>query len=207
MSKEFTMFKKLLAVSFVLFLAVVMLSSCAKAPLKAVEATKAALADAKTKQIDSYFPAEFKSLEDSLTLALAEIETQATKSAFSRNYQRAQGLLDQVNGDLRDLGLKIDARKEEVKAQVTQKIIDLEYGVEDALNLLQKTNKNKDTRPILDGLQTDISLVKVSINDITKLIDAQDYVAAQAKAVEGLTKLDTITAQLNELGSKYGRKK
>ncbi len=201
------MFKKLLAVSFVLFLAVVMLSSCAKAPLKAVEATKAALTEAKNQQIDRYFPAEFKALEDSLSLALAEIETQTTKSAFSRNYQRSQTLLNQVNGDLQELGLKIEARKEEVKAQVAQKIIDLESGAEEALKSLQKISKNKDTRPILDGIENEISQVKVSTDEINQLIETQDFVAAHQKAVDGITMLETITAQLNELGSKYGRKK
>lgn len=201
------MFKKLLAVSFVLFLAVVMLSSCAKAPLKAVEATKNALNEAKVAQIDRYFPSEFQALEDSLNLALAEIETQTTKSAFSRNYSRAQGLLNQVTGELQELGQKIDARKEEVKAQVSQKIVDLESSIEDATQLLQKTVKNKDTRPVLETLQTEISSIKVSVSDITAMIETQDFIGAHEKAVAGMTKLEAVTAQLQELGSKFGKKK
>ena len=80
--------------TFCAMLLFALLAGCAEAPKQAIDATNAALEAAKAAEADRYAADLFNAAKDSLAAAMTEVENQNAKFALTRNYGRAQQLLD-----------------------------------------------------------------------------------------------------------------
>lgn len=199
------MSNKNLFVSLGLVVLLILVVGCAKAPQQEVDAAKAALTLAKDSEADRYLADEFKAAEDTLNAALAEIEAQNSKFALGRNYNRAKALLASSTEMFNLANSKVEARKEEVKAEGQQLMLDLQAALSEAKTLLKKAPKGKEGREVLQAFQNDLMAVETSLGEVTTLMDSGDFLGAKDKLSAGLNKVKSIIEELNQAIAKKAR--
>jgi len=192
------MLRKYLVLSLGVILLLVLASGCAKAPQQEVDAAKAALETARQAEADRYLADEFKAAQDSLNAAQAEIETQNSKFALTRNYNAAKNQLLAATNMANDLNAKVAAKKEEVKAQAEQLMVDLQTALTDAKTLLKKAPKGKEGREALEAIQSELVTVENSLTEVTNLLSSGDFMSAKDKLTAGLQKVNQIKDELNQ---------
>lgn len=198
---------KNLTLTLFVVLALVMVIGCAKAPQQEVDAAKAALDAAKAAEADRYLPAEFNAVQDSLNAALAEIEKQNSKFALTRNYNRAKALLASVVTLANQAKDQVAAKKEEVQAQATQLITDLQAALDEAKKLLKRAPRGKEGREVLEAMTNELTAVENSMADVTTLMNNGDFLSAKDKLAAGLEKVKSIIEELKAaIEKRYGKK-
>jgi len=189
-----------------LVLMLALVTGCAKAPQQELDAAKAALETARQAEADVYLADEFKAAQDSLNAALTEIETQNSKFALTRNYNKAKNLLLAATNLANDLNAKVAAKKEEVKAQAEQLVVDLQTALTEAKALLKKAPKGKEGKEVLEAIQSEINAVETSMTDATNLLNTGKFMEAKDKLTAALQKVNQIKDELNQaIAKKKGK--
>jgi len=179
---------------------------CAKPPQAEVDAAKAALEAAKAVEADRYVASAFKAAKDSLNAATAEIEVQNGKFALTRNYKKAAALLTaavQLANDAKD---KTAAKKEEVKAEATQLVTDLQTALADAKKLIKKAPRGKEGRAALEAMQEELKVVEASGAEVPAIIEKGDFLTARDTLKADLQKVNSIIDEVKQAMTKAGRK-
>jgi len=191
---------------FGLVLMLALVTGCAKAPQQELDAAKAAFETARQAEADVYLADEFKAAQDSLNAALTEIETQNSKFALTRNYNKAKNLLLAATNLANDLNAKVAAKKEEVKAQAEQLVVDLQTALTEAKALLKKAPKGKEGKEVLEAIQSEINAVETSMTDATNLLNTGKFMEAKDKLTAALQKVNQIKDELNQaIAKKKGK--
>ena len=123
---------------------VVSLASCAKAPQAEIEAAKVAIESAKTAGADRYVADSFNAASEALKSAEAAVAEQDSKFVLFRNYDAAKATLATVATLSTKAVDETAAKKEALKAEVTQAITDLAALVTANKELLAKAPKGKE---------------------------------------------------------------
>jgi len=200
------MVRKYFILSLGVILMLALVSGCAKAPQQAVDAAKAAVEAAKQAEADRYFPDEFKAAQDSLNAALAEIETQNSKFALTRNYDKAAKLLESATTLANSAAGNVVAKKETVKTEAQQLLVDLQTALTDAKALLKKAPKGKEGREALEAIKNELTTVENSLTEVPVLIDNGDFLSAKDKLTGWLQKVQQIITELNQaIAKKLGK--
>src|SRR5665648_541364 len=135
---------KLVAFSFL----VVSLASCAKAPQAEIDAANVSIEAAKTAGADRYAPESFNAASEALKTALTAVEEQNSKFALFRNYDASKTTLASVATLSTKAVEETTAKKEALKAEVTQAITDLTALIVADKELLAKAPKGKKAKAI-----------------------------------------------------------
>jgi hypothetical protein len=200
------MLRKYFFLALGLILAVALVGGCAKPPQQAVDAAKAALDAAKQAEADRYLAGEFKAAQDSLNAAMAEIETQNSKFALTRNYDKAAKLLEAATTLANNITSQVDAKKEEVKVEAQQLFTDLQNGLTEAKALLKKAPKGKEGKEVLEAIQGELTTVDNSLVEVTDLMNKSDFMGAKDKLMAGLQKVNEIKEELAQaIAKKMGK--
>ncbi|HSH19826.1 MAG TPA: hypothetical protein VLA03_05215, partial [Draconibacterium sp.] len=117
-------------------------TSCAKAPQAEIDASKAALEQAKAAQADLYVESDFLAVQDSMNAVMVEIEAQSSK--LFKSYGRSKEKLAVVATQATELVAKTDARKEEIKSEVATVEAATLALIEENNVLLAKAPKGKE---------------------------------------------------------------
>jgi hypothetical protein len=169
---------------------------CSKAPQQELNAAKAILDSAAVMEADKYMPADFSAAQDSLNAAMVEIEKQKSANLLARNYDRAKSLILSATTAARHAQIQAPEEKRKVKAAVDTLLTKANAMVGEANALLAKAPKGKEGKAALEAIGNDISTVKASLSDAQALSDKGDLVSARDKANAGISKLDSIKAEL-----------
>ena len=196
-SRESDMKKTLWALSLALGLTL-LFTGCSSAPTAEIDAAKAAIRDAQTEEIRSYAPESLKAAEDSLSKALAEVQTQDGKFSMTRDYKQASTLLKSAK-DLADKA-KDDALagKAKAKADAEAMIATLPPILEDARKALARAPRGKDTRADLEAMQNDLKLAQEELAGANSSMAEGKYSDALAKADSAKSKASAITDQVTK---------
>lgn len=197
--------KSLLLIVFVAIFAL-LLMSCAKAPQEKVDAAKAAIEAARAVEAHRYLPDEFNAAEDALKEALAEIEVQNGKFAFTRNYDKAAQGLDAAKSLAEAVTAKVDARKEEVKGEANALLGNLTTALEDAKKLLKRAPRGKGEKEAVQMIENDLNAVERSLTDINNQFNRGDFLGAKEKAQAGLTRVNSLINELQTAIAKKSRR-
>jgi hypothetical protein len=138
-------FLKLIALSVL----VITFASCAKAPQAEIDAANAAIEQAKTAGADRYVPASFNAATEALKTAVAAVEEQNSKFALFRNYDAAKTTLASVNTLASKAVQETAARKDALKAEVTQAMTDLTTLIGQDKEMLAKAPREKKAKQLL----------------------------------------------------------
>ncbi len=189
----------LIAVGLVSILA--LLSGCAEAPQQVVDAANAALQAAEEAQANLYVPDLYNAAKDSLNAAMEEINAQGSKFALTRNYGRAQQLLEAATKAANDAQAAVAAKKEEVKAEAQDLMAKAQTAVEETKNLLAKAPKGKDAEA-WQLIQTELSEVEASWTAASNTMNSGDFFEARGKFQAALVKADSLKQELSDVISK-----
>ncbi|MBW7848109.1 MAG: hypothetical protein H3C41_08525 [Bacteroidales bacterium] len=193
---------------FAFAIAGVLFTSCAKAPEVEITNAKAAIEATKATEADRYVPAEFKALQDSLNVALLEVENQNAKFALFRSYKKAAATLNNVMTLSEQVKSNAATRKEEVKAEAQQSLAEVTTLVTEVKELLAKAPKGKEGREALEAIQGDVVLVESFLAEVSTLINNGDYLTANDKVKAAGEKANSLKAELEEaIAKKKGGRK
>ena len=181
-------------------------AACAKAPTEKVTAAEKAVNDARTAGAPKYAPEEFAKLESALTNAKNEVAEQDAKFGFLRDYEKAEQVLTATQTEATRVSAETAKRKEEAKVAAIQAQQAADAAVKAAQNLVAKAPVGKD-RAALEAIKADIDGLAISLPDIQKTIDAEDYQAAQAKAKAVQDKGQAVSAELESALAKVHKAK
>lgn len=184
----------------------VVFASCAKAPEMEVTNAKAAVEAAKTAEADRYTPAEYNALQDSMSVAMNEIETQNSKFALFRNYKKANATLTYVSTNAPMVQEAAVAKRAEAKAQSEQAMADATNLVAEVKMLIEKAPKGKEGKEVLAAITSDLTLVELSLNEVSTLINNNDFLTAIDKVKAATEKANMLKTELEEAIAKKGKR-
>jgi len=189
-----------------MFAMVIMFSSCAKVPEVEITNAKAAVEAAKAAEADRYVTAEYRALNDSLNVAMTEIETQKSKFALLRSYKKANAMLANVMTLSNTVKENAGIRKEEVKNQAQQSLAEATTLVAEVKDLLTKSPKGKEGKEALEAIQNDLVLVEASLGEVSTLINNGDYLTAVDKVKAANDKAASLKTELEEAIAKKAKR-
>lgn len=197
------MVKKFLFIMLPLIMSVVFWG-CAKVPQVEIDNAQAAMEAAKSAEADRYLASEFNALQDSLTTALADVEAQKSKFALTRSYSSATEKLVQITQNADSLKGMVVARKEQLRAEVNQKVIEYANVLKETKALLAKAPRGKETRAVIESMNNDIKAIDASFAEVKTFLDKDDVLSAKERVDSSIAKLQAIQNELNAAIAKKG---
>lgn len=176
---------------------IVVATGCAKLPQVELDAAKAAVENAKQAEANRYLPTEFNALQDSLNAVNVQIETEKSKFFISRSYKSVTEKLTTLTSEAEALVAKTEERKAQVRAEVQESFAALTALIQEDKDLLAKAPRGKEGKAALEAIQTDITVIEASVNEINTLISNGDYLTAQDKVNASNAKAEAIKAELS----------
>jgi hypothetical protein len=181
---------------FAMMAMVVFMAGCAKVPQMEIDNAKAAVEEARAAGADLYQQAQFGAVQDSLKVALANVETQKSK-LFSR-YGAVKVQLEGVKTLAMQVKESTLARIEEVKQEITTTMTEVEALVTENKDLLTKAPKGKEGREALEQIKTDMAGIDASVVDAQTMLASGDLLGTLDKIKAAKDKSMGINAELKE---------
>jgi len=182
------------------------LSACSKPPEQAIQASAAALEEAKAAGAETYAPDALQQAQDLLAQAEAAKKTQDEKFVLFRSYKDSEALYGQAQAALGSAKQAAAAAKEQAKADATQAIADANAAVAAAGEALSAAPRTKDSRADLELWANDLNTYGATIAEAEAAMAAEDYLGAKSTA-EGVTAKATeistaIAAAMEKVGAR-----
>ena len=188
---------------------VVTLASCAKAPQAEIDAANASIEAAKTAGADRYAPESFNAANEALRTSLTAVEEQNAKFALFRNYDAPKTTLASVSTLATKAVEETTAKKESLKAEVNQAVIDLNALIVADKELLAKAPKGKEGKAALEAIGQEIAVVEtVSTEVAAGVANNEDILTLSDKIKPAVEKAKAINTELTDVIAKVkgGRK-
>ena len=194
---------KLVAFSFL----VVSLASCAKAPQAEIDAANVSIEAAKTAGADRYAPESFNAASEALKAGVTAVEEQNSKFALFRNYDASKTTLASVATLSTKAVEETTAKKEALKAEVTQSITDLTALIVADKELLAKAPKGKEGKAALEAIGQEIAVVETVNTEVTAgVANNEDILTLSDKIKPAVEKAKAINTELTDVIAKKGKK-
>ena len=182
---------------------VVSLASCAKAPQAEIDAANVSIEAAKTAGADRYAPESFNAASEALKTSLTAVEEQNAKFALFRNYDASKTTLASVSTLATKAVEETAAKKESLKAEVNQAIIDLNALIVADKELLAKAPKGKEGKAALEAIGQEIAVVEtVSTEVAAGVANNEDILTLSDKIKPAVEKAKAINTELTDVIAK-----
>ncbi|MGB8953637.1 MAG: hypothetical protein WCC06_13360 [Candidatus Aminicenantales bacterium] len=190
--------------NLVLLLAIALVFSGCKQPTKMMDEAKAAVNDVTKAGADLYAVEELKKLNDDLTVALDEVNTQDQK--FFKKFGKSKEILAAVKADAEAMKAALPAKIEAAKNNAITLQSEAQAAIAEAKALLEQAPKGKGTKKDIEALTADLSGVEAAFAEIQTAIDSQDYIGAAGKANTIKEKAVAISDQVKAAIEKIKKK-
>jgi hypothetical protein len=190
MKKMFKLFSIVIAV-------VAITTACNKVPQAEIDATNAAVAEAKSSQADVYLPEAYSALMDSMNAVNEAIEAQKSK-LFGR-YGDIKVKLANYAQIASDLKVQTAARKEEIKKEVATAITEIDALIASNKELVAKAPRGKEGKAAIEAIESELSVIEGSTSEINSALASDDLLGALSKAKATKEKADAINKELTEV--------
>jgi hypothetical protein len=170
------------------------MSSCGKIPQAEIDAANAAVADAKAGGAETYIPEEFTALQDSLRIALENVEVQ--KSKLFRKYSGPKKQLIGVAALAATVKQNTETKKTAVKAEIQTTLTDIATLQDENKKLLTKAPKGKEGKAALEAIKNDITGIETSVTEANTMVTSGDFMAALYKVKAAKEKATEINNEL-----------
>jgi len=197
MKKMFKLFSIVIAV-------VAITTACNKVPQAEIDATNAAVAEAKSSQADVYLPEAYSALMDSMNAVNEAIEAQKSK-LFGR-YGDIKVKLANYAQIASDLKVQTAARKEEIKKEVATAITEIDALIASNKELVAKAPRGKEGTTALMAIKADLATIETSVADVQKAVGTESYIATLDKAKAVKEQAVSINTELKTVMEKYASK-
>ena len=194
-----------IAVLCIMMICVALVTGCSKKPEAELQASKTAIDAVVSEGAEKYASEEMRTLNEEMSAALAEIETQDGK--FLKNYDKANQMLVAVESKAQTLKAEIPARKEMAKTEAQTSIDAATAAIQEATALLAKAPRGKGSMADIQALASDVAGLKDTLNETTQLMTNEDFIEAGAKAKSVTESATAVSAQITEALAKVAPKK
>jgi hypothetical protein len=203
-AKILTFMKKL--ISSISLVSLLLLISCANVPQVEVDTAKLSIEAAKKAGADRYAPASFQTAVYALRSGLAQVEGQHAKFALFRNYGSAKTTLTSVTPLSNKALEETAARKEALKAEVTDAIAELTSTIAADKELLAKAPMGKEGRLAVIAISQEIVVVETVLNEVSAgLTNKENILTLSEKVKPAVEKAKAINTELTEVIAKAKR--
>jgi len=182
-------------------LTALVLTSCSKLPQEEIDAANLAIEQAKTSGAEIYANESFVALQDSFKNVMVGVEAQ--KSKFIKNYTTTKEQLAGVTQFAGEVAQKAETRKEEMKAEIQNTIVEVKTLIESNRQLAEQAPKGKEGASALVAIKGEIDMIEASITETSALLETGDYIATLDKARIAKEKATSINVELTEVIAKY----
>ncbi len=197
------MVKKFLFIMLPLVMSVVFWG-CAKVPQVEIDAAQAAIEAAKSGEVNRYFASEFNALQDSLNVALANVEAQKSKFALTRNYGSATEKLVQIAQNADSLKGLVAEKKLQLRTEVDQKVVEYTNKLKETKALVARAPRGKETRAVIESMNNDIKAIETSYAEVQTFLAKDDVLSAKERVDSVIAKLQAIQDELKAAIAKKG---
>jgi hypothetical protein len=181
--------------------------ACASAPTAEIAATRTAVTAAQVDDVKTYAPESLKDAEDTLSKAMAEVQTQDSKFALSRDYKAASDLLKQAKDKATKAEADSKAKKAQTKADAEATIGTLTALLADAKKALAGAPRGKDTKADLEAMQNDLKSAEEASAAATQAMSQEKFMDALGQATTAKTKATAIVEQVKSAKDKLRGKR
>ena len=177
------------------------LTGCSKVPQAELDAANSAIEAAKTAGADLYLPDAYTALQDSMKVITEKIELKKTK--MFRKYGEVKEKLSAVTLMANQVSEQTEVRKNEVKTEAQNTLAEVKTILEENKQLVAKAPKGKGGSAALLEIKNEISVIEGSVDEASKLLEANEFIAALDKVKAAKEKASSINAELKEVIAKY----
>lgn len=174
-----------------------LIAGCASAPTQQLEAAQQALQAADSAEADVYVSDLYRAAQDSLAAAQVEIEAQNARFALTRNYERAERLLQFVAETARQAMEQVAQKKEEMRVEADTLLAEARRALEQTNELLKRAPRGKEGAVALVSIREDASSVEGQINEAAAALQSGDIFRAHQLAQQARDKAVGLVEELN----------
>lgn len=184
-----------------LILGMFAVTSCADLPQAEMDAATAAVASAKTAGADIYVTDQFNALNDSMAVAMADLETQ--KSKFFKKYSTTIEKFNGVVAFAAEVEQNTVTTIETIKSEIASSTTEIQTLVAQGRQLMTEAPKGKEGRTALEAIKTELDVVEASIAESETMVQGGNLKTALEKLTAAKAKATTINTELTDVISKY----
>ncbi len=183
-----------------------LLTGCSKVPQAELDAANTAIESARTAGADLYLPDAYAALQDSMKVITEKIELQKTK--MFKSYGGVKEELNALTVLADSVARQTEVRINEVKTEVQNTLVEVKTMLEENKQLVTKAPKGKGGSAALMEIKNEISVIEGSLDEASKLFEANEYITALDKVKAAKNQATAINTELKEVIAKYsGAKK
>lgn len=175
-----------------------LLAGCASAPTEQLKAAQQALQAADSAEADVYVADLYRAAQDSLAAAQVEIEAQNARFALSRDYKRAEQLLQFVTEMAQQAVFQVADRKEALRTEAEALIAEARKALMQTHELLGRAPRGKEGAIALVSIREDATSTENLLNEAKAALARGDIFQAHQLAQQAR---DRATGLVNELNA------
>lgn len=158
-------------------------AGCSKPPSAEIDMADAALAAAATAGAEEYAPGAIGSVRDLRAQLDAELELQATKSSFTRSYDHALELANQVKAGSDAAASEAATAKETVRQETAVLLEEVKVALDEVQGMLATAPRGKGSAMDLAALQSDLDGAKASLLEGETALTEGRFLEAKTKVL------------------------
>lgn len=197
--------KKSVISLFVMVIAMVMFSSCAKLPQVEIDNANAAIAEAEAASAAIYVPAALNAVKDTLNAALEEIEVQ--KSKLFKSYKAPKAQLVSVVALAADVKVQTEARIAELKAQIQATLDETTALNNENKELVAKAPKGKGGTTVLMAIKGEIANIETAVAESANFENSENLNVNLANVQALKEQATSINTELKTVIEKFQSRK
>ena len=167
---------------------------CDDVPQQEINDTKASLDAAKKAEADQYVPDKYNAAKQALDRAMAVVQEE--ESAMFGNFDEARTLLGTAKSAAEAAAAAAPAKKEEVKQAVESALAGIPAEVATTEKMWRSAPRGKGTREALQLIKAEIERTAATQSEVQTALDSGDYLGAQQKAQQIISKLKSLQTEL-----------
>ncbi|MCK4558863.1 MAG: hypothetical protein KAV45_03695 [Calditrichia bacterium] len=169
-------------------------TGCDDVPQQEIDDANAALDAAKKAEADMYVPDKYNAAKQALDRAMAVVKEE--ESAMFSNFDEAKNLLATAKTAADEAAAAAPAKKEEVKQAAESALAGIQAEVATTQKMWRSAPRGKGTREALQLIKEEIARTEAMQSEVQAALDGGDYLAAQQKAQEIISKLKSLQGEL-----------
>jgi uncharacterized coiled-coil DUF342 family protein len=180
-----------------------LLTGCDKPPVQEMENAKQAVESARKAEAEKYAVPEFKTLNDSLKAAQAEVDRQNARFALLRNYDQSKKTLAWVDTQSDKVAETSRENKEKMRKQTEAMIEAASVAVDTARVMVARAPKGKESQEEIKMFETELAGMSTALQDVKASMAKENFPETQRNAKAVQTKADDLKNQVQAAIDRY----
>lgn len=195
--------KKKISYGITALMVAILLSGCGKVPQTEIDQANAAIDSAQAAGAEIYVPEAYAAVRDSMASVMIRIEEQDSK--LVKNYADSKEELAQIAEMAREVILKSETRKAEIKSETLAILTEVKSLVEENKRLINEAPKGKEGTAALQVMKTELEAIEASVAEVEGMFAQGELLESYNKARAANEKAALMNTELSEVIAKYNK--